>query len=80
MIASTEIAMPAFHGSDDDFLFQLQHPVELPSSDSANTFKERIITRIQNGRTRHMMCQAPTVSASWQAEFLRAFKLYYWPF
>jgi hypothetical protein len=77
MISAT---MPAFHAHDDDFLFQIEHPVELRSSDTATAFKERIITRIRNGSTRHMMCQAPTVSASWQAEFLRVFKLYYWPF
>lgn len=80
MIPGTEIAMPAFHAHDDDFLYQVQHPTETPPSDTATAFKERIITRIQNGRTRHMMCQAPTVNVTWQAEFLRAFKLYYWPF
>jgi hypothetical protein len=78
MIAATEIAMPAFHGSDDDFLYQLQALVEPSPSNSANEFKERIITRIRS--TRQITYQAPTDSASWQAEFLRIFKLYYWPF
>jgi hypothetical protein len=50
MIASTEMAMPAFHAHDDDFLFQIQHPAESPSSDSANVFVERTVRRIRNGR------------------------------
>jgi hypothetical protein len=70
--------MPAFHGSDDDFLYQLQARIELSSSNSANEFKERIITRIR--RTRQTTYQAPPESASWQAEFVRIFKLYCWPF
>src|SRR5580700_5543938 len=73
IIAETEIAMPAFHGSDDDFLFQIQHFTETPSSDTADAFKERLITRIRKGRKRYIMCQAPPISVSWQQRFLRAF-------
>jgi hypothetical protein len=76
--AAMGVAMPAVHGSDDDFLYQLQAPIELSSANSANEFKNRIITRIR--RTRQITYQAPSESASWQAEFLRIFKLYYWPF
>jgi hypothetical protein len=51
MIASTEMAMPAFHAHDDDFLFQIQHPSKSPSSDSAaKVFLERTVRRIRNGR------------------------------
>ena len=57
--AATEIAMPALHGSDDDFLFQIQHPAESPSSDSANAFLQRTVSRIRNGRK--SVYQAPPV-------------------
>jgi hypothetical protein len=89
MIAATEIAMRnACCWHHDDFLFETQFPtadqpkespviVEL-SANSANEFKERIITRIRS--TRQTTYQAPSDSASWQAEFVRIFKLYYWPF
>jgi hypothetical protein len=75
----------------DDFLFETQFPtadepkespvtpviVEL-SANAANEFKERIISRIRS--TRQIIYQAQPESASWQAEFMRIFKLYYWPF
>jgi hypothetical protein len=70
--------MPTVHGSDDDFLYHLQAPIELSSTNSANEFKNRILTRIR--RTRQITHQAPPESVSWQAEFVRIFKLYYWPF
>lgn len=80
MIAATEIAMPAFHGSDDDFLFQIQHPpAELPSSDSpANMFLERIVRRIRNGREINIY-EVPSGGTSFWADILRTLKQC-WPF
>jgi hypothetical protein len=93
MIATTEIAMRnACCWHHDDFLFETQFPtadepkespvtpviVELSSAVAANEFKERIISRIRS--TRETTYQAPSDSASWQAEFVRIFTLYYWPF
>jgi hypothetical protein len=77
MIAATQMAMPAFHAHDDDFLFQIEHPVE-PPSDTADSFKERIIRRIRNGRTRYIVSQAPPVNTFWHTTFLRVFNLC-WP-
>jgi hypothetical protein len=58
MIAATEIAMPAFHGSDDDFLYQIQHPLAdkdpKESRKAADEFLERCLRRLRkpNGFTR----------------------------
>jgi hypothetical protein len=69
--------MPAFHGSDDDFLFQIQHPVEPSSSDSANLFLERTVGRIRNGR--QITAYAPPVGMPfWRKIFRRLSKS--WPF
>jgi hypothetical protein len=71
--------MPALHAHDDDFLFQIQHPDEMRSPDNpANAFLKRTVSRIRNGRTRYVMCQAPPVSVFWRSTFLRVFKLC-WP-
>jgi len=65
--------MPAFHGSDDDFLFQIQHPAESPSSDSANVFLERTVSRIRSGRK--SVYQVPPVDKSfWRTLFRRLSK------
>ena len=73
--------MPAVHGSDDDFLYQLQAPVEPSPSNSANEFKERILNRIRNGCLRNhdgFVKRRPSVP-SWQERFVRAFNSC-WPF
>lgn len=37
-MAATEIAMPAFHGHDDDFPYQIQHPpAETPGASVQDT-------------------------------------------
>jgi hypothetical protein len=72
--------MPAFHGSDDDFLFQIQHPpAEPPSSDSpANVFLEHVVKRMRNGRQINIY-EVPSVDSSLWAHILRTLKQI-WPF
>jgi hypothetical protein len=70
--------MPAFHGSDDDFLYQIQHPLETPSPDTANVFLGRVVRRIRNGREINIY-EAPSVDSSFWADVLRTLKQC-WPF
>ena len=73
MIAATEMAMPALHAHDDDFLFEIQHPVEPSSSDSANAFLKRTVSRIRKARQIDLY-QGPSAGWSFWARILRTLK------
>jgi hypothetical protein len=69
--------MPAVHGSDDDFLYQLQAPTEPSSSDSANVFLNRTITRIRNGQIAIEQVPSRVIDGSFWTEILRHLK-HFW--
>lgn len=67
--------MPAVHGHDDDFLFQIQYPAEPSSPDKAKIVLERTVRRVRNGRKINIY--VPFADASFWAEILRTLKKYW---
>jgi hypothetical protein len=65
--------MPALHAHDDDFLFQIQHPVELSLESPADAFLKCTVRRIRNGQ-RSSIYQVPSVGVSFWAKILQALR------
>src|ERR1700747_3410568 len=71
------LAMPAFHGHDDDFLYEVQRSTETPSSGtSAKVFLKRTVNRIRAARVPSV--PAPCYTSVWN-DFYQLIRQWCWP-